>query len=29
MSRVGLKPITLPDKVAIKLDGRNVSVEGP
>jgi large subunit ribosomal protein L6 len=29
MSRVGLKPITLPDKVAIKLDGRNVTVEGP
>jgi large subunit ribosomal protein L6 len=29
MSRVGLKPITLPEKVAIKLDGRNVVVEGP
>jgi len=29
MSRVGLKPITLPDKVAVKLDGRNVTVEGP
>jgi large subunit ribosomal protein L6 len=29
MSRVGLKPITLPEKVAIKLDGRSVVVEGP
>jgi large subunit ribosomal protein L6 len=29
MSRVGLKPIPLPDKVAVKLDGRNVVVEGP
>jgi large subunit ribosomal protein L6 len=29
MSRVGLKPITLPDKVAVKLDGRKVVVEGP
>lgn len=29
MSRVGLKPITLPDKVAVKLDGRTVIVEGP
>jgi large subunit ribosomal protein L6 len=29
MSRVGLKPITLPDKVAVKLDGRTVVVEGP
>jgi large subunit ribosomal protein L6 len=29
MSRVGLKPISLPDKVAVKLDGRTVTVEGP
>ena len=29
MSRVGLKPISLPDKVAVKLDGRSVTVEGP
>ena len=29
MSRVGLKPITLPEKVAVKLDGRTVIVEGP
>ena len=29
MSRVGLKPISLPEKVAVKLDGRNVVVEGP
>ena len=29
MSRVGLKPITLPEKVAVKLDGRTVVVEGP
>jgi large subunit ribosomal protein L6 len=29
MSRVGLKPISLPEKVAIKLDGRTVVVEGP
>ena len=29
MSRVGLKPISLPEKVAVKLDGRNVTVEGP
>jgi large subunit ribosomal protein L6 len=29
MSRVGLKPISLPEKVAVKLDGRTVSVEGP
>lgn len=29
MSRVGLKPISLPDKVAVSLDGRTVSVEGP
>lgn len=29
MSRVGLKPISLPEKVAVKLDGRTVVVEGP
>ncbi len=29
MSRVGLKPISLPAKVAIKMDGRTVIVEGP
>ncbi len=29
MSRVGLKPITLPEKVAVKQDGRQVTVEGP
>jgi large subunit ribosomal protein L6 len=29
MSRVGLKPISLPEKVAVKLDGTTVVVEGP
>jgi len=29
MSRVGLKPISLPEKVAIKVDGNTVQVEGP
>jgi large subunit ribosomal protein L6 len=29
MSRVGLKPITIPDKVAVNVDGRTVVVEGP
>lgn len=29
MSRVGLKPITLPEKVAVKVDGNTVNVEGP
>jgi large subunit ribosomal protein L6 len=29
MSRVGLKPISLPEKVAIKMDGNKVIVEGP
>jgi large subunit ribosomal protein L6 len=29
MSRVGAKPIRIPDKVAVKLDGRTVVVEGP
>lgn len=29
MSRVGLKPISLPEKVAVKVDGTQVVVEGP
>ncbi len=29
MSRVGLKPISLPEKVVIKVDGDKVLVEGP
>lgn len=29
MSRVGLKPISLPEKVEIKIDGNNIKVEGP
>jgi large subunit ribosomal protein L6 len=29
MSRVGKKPITLPAKVAVKVDGRTVRVKGP
>jgi len=29
MSRVGTKPIPLPDKVALKLDGNHLTVEGP
>lgn len=29
MSRVGLKPISLPEKVEIKIDGSNLKVEGP
>lgn len=29
MSRVGLKPISLPEKVAIKVEGNTVQVEGP
>ena len=29
MSRVGKQPITLPDKVSVKLTGSNVNVEGP
>jgi len=29
MSRVGLKPIALPEKVAVNLNGRTVIVEGP
>lgn len=29
MSRIGLKPISLPEKVAITQDGRTITVEGP
>lgn len=29
MSRVGLKPIQLPEKVAVKQDGASIQVEGP
>lgn len=29
MSRVGLKPITLPEKVAVNVSGSQVTVEGP
>ena len=29
MSRVGIKPISLPEKVEVKIDGSNVNVEGP
>jgi large subunit ribosomal protein L6 len=29
MSRVGKKPITLPDKVEVKVEGRTVRVKGP
>ncbi len=29
MSRVGLKPISLPEKVAVKVEGNTVKVEGP
>jgi large subunit ribosomal protein L6 len=29
MSRVGLKPISLPEKVVVKIEGSNVQVEGP
>ena len=29
MSRVGIKPISLPDKVEVKIDGSNVTVKGP
>ena len=29
MSRVGKKPIPLPEKVEVKVDGRKVSVKGP
>lgn len=29
MSRIGLKPITIPDKVQVELDGSHVTVKGP
>jgi large subunit ribosomal protein L6 len=29
MSRIGKKPITVPDGVEVKLDGKNLSVKGP
>ena len=29
MSRIGKKPILIPDKVKLKIDGQNVFVEGP
>ena len=29
MSRIGQKPITLPDGVDVKVDGGQVSVKGP
>lgn len=29
MSRVGLKPIEVPEKVEVKLDGNRISVKGP
>ncbi|MGB6222789.1 50S ribosomal protein L6 [Haloferula sp.] len=29
MSRVGVKPIALPDKVKLSVDGRQVNVDGP
>ena len=29
MSRIGKKPITIPDGVEVKLDGKNLSVKGP
>lgn len=29
MSRVGKKPIVIPEKVQVKIEGKNVSVEGP
>ncbi|MDA8132756.1 MAG: 50S ribosomal protein L6, partial [Elusimicrobia bacterium] len=29
MSRIGKKPITMPDKVKARVDGRTVHVEGP
>jgi len=29
MSRVGLKPISLPDKVEAKIDGRTIEIKGP
>ncbi|MFH1618862.1 MAG: 50S ribosomal protein L6, partial [bacterium] len=29
MSRIGKKPILIPDKVKVRLEGRNVLVDGP
>lgn len=29
MSRIGLKPITIADKVEIKIDGQNIEAKGP
>ncbi len=29
MSRTGKKPVAVPDKVEVQLDGRNISVKGP
>jgi large subunit ribosomal protein L6 len=29
MSRIGKKPINIPDNVTVKLDGRQISVQGP
>ncbi len=29
MSRIGKRPITVPDKVNIKIDGKNINVKGP
>jgi len=29
MSRVGIKPVAIADKVSVKIDGQNVTVEGP
>jgi large subunit ribosomal protein L6 len=29
MSRVGFKPVPIPDKVEVKVDGRTVSAKGP
>ena len=29
MSRIGNKPITVPDGVEIKIDGQNITVKGP
>jgi large subunit ribosomal protein L6 len=29
MSRIGKKPVKIPDKVKVQLDGRTVTVEGP
>ena len=29
MSRIGNKPITVPDGVEVKVDGQNITVKGP